>query len=62
MEIIIHDLPEEKLKNMYKSTDNSLIITNNKKIKNCMGCFYCCTKNSGECRIKYGYDNLAELY
>lgn len=30
MEIIIHDLPEEKLKNMYKSTDNSLIITDNK--------------------------------
>ena len=62
MEIIIHDLPEEKLKNMCKSTDNSLIISDNKKIKNCMGCFYCWTKNPGECRIKDGYDNLAELY
>ena len=39
MEIIIHDLPEEKLKNMYKSTDNSLIISDNKKIRNCMGVF-----------------------
>ena len=27
-----------------------------------MGCFYCWTKNPGECRIKDGYDNLAELY
>ena len=62
MEIIIHDLPEEKLKKIYKNTDNSLIITDNKKIKSCMGCFYCWTKNPGECRIKDGYDNLAKLY
>ena len=33
MEIIIHDLPEKKLKNIYKSTDNSLIISDDKKIK-----------------------------
>ena len=62
MEIIIHDLSEEKLNNIYKNTDNSLIITDNKKIKSCMGCFYCWTKNPGECRIKDGYDNIAELY
>ena len=62
MEIIIHDLPGEKFKKIYKNTDNTLIITNNKKIKNCMGCFYCWTKNPGECRIKDDYDNLAELY
>ena len=62
MEIIIHDLPEEKLKDVYKNTNNSLIITNNKKIKSCMGCFHCWTKNPGECRIKDGYDNIAELY
>ena len=62
MEIIIHDLPEEELKNIYKSTNDSLIITDNKKIKSCTGCFYCWTKNPGECRIKDGYDNIAELY
>ena len=33
MEIIIHDLSKEKLNDIYKNTDNSLIITNNKKIK-----------------------------
>ena len=27
-----------------------------------MGCFYCWIKTPGECRIKDGYDNLAELY
>ena len=26
MEIIIHDLPEEKFKKIYKNTDNTLII------------------------------------
>ena len=31
MEIIIHDLTEKKLKNIYKSTDNSLIISDEKK-------------------------------
>ena len=62
MEIIIHDLPEEELKNIYKSTNDILIITDNKKIKSCTGCFYCWTKNPGECRIKDGYDNIAELY
>lgn len=33
MEIIIHDLPEEKLKTIYRITDNSLVITNKKKLK-----------------------------
>ena len=36
MEIIIHDLPEEKLKTIYGIIDNSLVITNNKKIKSCI--------------------------
>ncbi|MCY7008405.1 flavodoxin family protein [Fusobacterium simiae] len=62
MEIIIHDLIEEKVKNIYKITNNSFIISNDKKIKNCMGCFSCWTKNPGECRIKDGYENLAKLY
>lgn len=62
MEIIIHDLSEEKLKKIYTITDSNLIISDNKKIKNCMGCFHCWIKNPGECKIKDGYQNLAELY
>lgn len=62
MEIIIYDLFEEKLKIIYGIIDNSLVIINNKKIKSCIGCFYCWIKNLGECRIKDGYDNLVELY
>ena len=58
MEIIIHDLTEKKLKNICEITSNSLIIADNKKIKSCMGCFYCWIKNPGECKIKDGYDVL----
>ena len=67
MKIIIHDLDEKELEKIYNLTgidknENITLISDNKKIKNCTGCFFCWTKNPGECRIKDGYDNLAELY
>ena len=67
MTIIIHDLDENELVKIHNLTginknENIILIFDNKKIKNCTGCFFCWTKNPGECRIKDGYDNLAELY
>ena len=67
MKIIIHDLNENEFEKIYNLTgidknENITLISDNKKIKNCTGCFFCWTKNPGECRIKDGYDNLAELY
>ena len=67
MKIIIHDLNENELEKIYNLTgidknENITLISDNKKIKNCTGFFFCWTKNPGECRIKDGYDNLAELY
>ncbi|EEU32422.1 hypothetical protein HMPREF0946_00495 [Fusobacterium vincentii 3_1_36A2] len=67
MKIIIHDINEKELEKIYNLTgidknEDIILIFDNKKIKNCIGCFFCWTKNPGECRIKDGYDNLAELY
>ena len=67
MKIIIHDLDKKELEKIYNLTginknENIILIFDNKIIKNCTGCFFCWTKNPGECRIKDGYDNLAELY
>ncbi len=67
MKIIIHDLDEKELEKIYNLTgidknENIILIFDKKKIKNCTGCFFCWTKNPGECRIKDGYENLAELY
>ena len=38
------------------------IISNNKKIKSCMGCFDCWIKTPGKCKIRDGYENLSKLY
>ena len=38
------------------------IICDNKKIKNCMGCFECWVKTPGKCKIRDGYENLGKLY
>lgn len=55
MKIIIHDLDEKELEKIYNLTgidknENIILIFDNKKIKNCTGCFFCWTKNPGECR------------
>ena len=38
------------------------VISNNKKIKSCMGCFECWIKTPGKCKIRDGYENLSKLY
>ena len=67
MKIIIHDINEKELEKIYNLTgidknEDIILIFDNKKIKNCTGCFFCWTKNPGKCRIKDSYENLAELY
>ena len=67
MKIIIHDLNENEFEKIYNLTgidknENITLISDNKKIKNCTGCFCCWTKSPGKCRIKDNYENLAELY
>ncbi len=53
MDIIIHDLEPESFRSIFKDIDEKKfkIISDNKKIKNCKGCFECWIKTPGECVI-----------
>lgn len=62
MNVIIHDLEKEKFQTLfYNINEDTCIISNNEKIRNCIGCFGCWVKSPGSCVIKDGYDNMGEI-
>jgi multimeric flavodoxin WrbA len=66
MNIIIHDLKDfnEKAsleRDQYKQKD-TVIISDNGKIRPCICCFGCWIKTPGQCVIKDGYENMGELW
>jgi len=62
MNVIIHDLEKEKFQTLfYNINADTCIISNNGKIRNCIGCFGCWVKSPGSCVIKDGYDNMGEI-
>ena len=64
MDIIIHDLELESFSSIFRNIDEKKfkIISDNKKIKNCKGCFECWIKTPGKCVIKDGYQDLGESF
>ena len=63
MNILIHDLSEnewKKIENKYPR-DEWFIISDNKKIQPCFGCFNCWLKTPGMCAIKDGYESTASF-
>lgn len=63
MKIIIHDLKEEEFKDLSISgLDDTLIISDDGTIHNCIGCFGCWIKTPGTCVIKDKYQNLGENF
>lgn len=53
----------KKSRNWIENNEEEVkIISDENKIKNCMGCFCCWIKNPGTCILKDGYENLVELY
>lgn len=56
MKLIFTDIPKSSL-NIQKE---SLVIEDNGKMRNCIGCFGCWIKTPGECIIKDGYQNLGK--
>lgn len=63
MNLIIHDLNEKQFKALFPNMDESTkIISDNGKIKSCVGCFGCWIKTPGKCVIQDGYDNIGELF
>ena len=61
MNLLIHDLEEKEFKKIAPNYDGWEIISDNGKIKPCVGCFGCWVKTPGECVIKDGYDKMGGL-
>lgn len=62
MKIVIHDMSNEQFNNIFpKIKKDTLIITENKKIHYCIGCFGCWIKTPGKCIINDGYANMGYL-
>lgn len=61
MNLVIHDLTAEEFSKIEDNYNGWDVISNDKVIKPCVGCFSCWVKTPGCCIIKDGYDNLGKL-
>lgn len=63
MKLLIHDLEVEQFNNLFpKLSDDVTVISDNKTIHSCVGCFDCWVKTPGTCIIKDDYQNMGELF
>ncbi len=61
MKLLIHDLEEEKFKELLPSTiDNIAIVSDHGTIHHCIGCFGCWIKTPGACVIRDAYGDMGE--
>ena len=58
MKLVITDIKE--LRSLQNTKQK--VITDNGRIRNCIGCFGCWTKTPGQCVIKDGYENMGKLF
>lgn len=61
MKIIIHDLSQQEFAEIYPNSDKTVVISDNGKIHNCIGCYGCWIKTPGICVLKDGYCNMGEM-
>ena len=61
MKLLIHDLNESQWDKVALNYQGWEVISDDGKIKPCVGCFGCWTKNPGECVIRDGYERMGAL-
>ncbi|QAT61480.1 MULTISPECIES: flavodoxin family protein [Tissierellales] len=62
MKVLIHDLDSDVLNGLFPNISKEVkIISPEKEIKKCIGCFGCWIKTPGYCVIKDGYENMGKL-
>ena len=62
MKIILHDLNQQEFTAWHLNKDaDTIVISDNGKIRNCIGCFGCWIKTPGVCVLKDSYSNMGEL-
>lgn len=60
MKLLIHDLKEEKFKELLPLNDDMMIVSDDSAIHNCIGCFGCWVKTPGACVIRDKYGDMGE--
>lgn len=62
MKILLHDLSKQEFEILCPNIDTeTIVISDNDTIQNCIGCFGCWTKTPGICVLKDSYNNMGEL-
>lgn len=61
MKLLIHDYSPEEQPRIPESHQGWTILSDNGKIRPCIGCFNCWTGGTGQCVIKDGYENMGAL-
>ena len=61
MKLLIHDLNKSQWEKVAKDYQGWEVISDDGKIKPCIGCFGCWTKTPGECVIRDGYERMGAL-
>lgn len=60
--MIIHDLTQQEFASVFPNMDrDTVILSDDGSICNCIGCFGCWVKTPGVCVLKDGYQNMGEL-
>ncbi|MBR0136845.1 MAG: flavodoxin family protein [Erysipelotrichaceae bacterium] len=62
MKLVIHDLNDEQWQSIADEFPDAAVISDNGKIRPCIGCFGCWNRDPGRCVDKDGYENMGELY
>ncbi|MBR4471285.1 MAG: flavodoxin family protein [Erysipelotrichaceae bacterium] len=61
MRLVIHDLDPKGWEQIAKNYEDCEIISDNGKIRPCVGCFGCWNKDPGKCVMNDGYENMGYL-
>lgn len=61
MELVIHDLDQQEWDRIKDGFKDPYVISDNRTIHPCSGCFGCWNKEPGVCVIKDGYEDMGKL-
>ncbi len=61
MKLVIHDLTTEEWEKIVAEYGDCTVVSDNRTIRPCVGCFCCWAKDPGRCVLKDGYENMGVL-
>ncbi|WP_058300244.1 flavodoxin family protein [Gorillibacterium timonense] len=61
MKMLVHDLEQREFETWYGEVDaDTIVVSDNGRIRHCIGCFGCWIKTPGVCVLKDGYQQMGE--